>query len=72
MNARRLRRYVDDLLRVAAAAVAGGALVAFLLSRTTGLFGFFERGWEPSPYAAISVAAELLAVAVSTTSADRR
>ncbi|HWF70874.1 MAG TPA: hypothetical protein VG187_15180 [Mycobacterium sp.] len=49
-------------LRWAAAMLAGGALVAFALSRTVGLFGFFERGWEPSPHAAISVVAELLTV----------
>ncbi|HWF68767.1 MAG TPA: hypothetical protein VG187_04250, partial [Mycobacterium sp.] len=42
-------------LRWAAAMLAGGALVAFALSRTVGLFGFSERGWEPSPHAAISV-----------------
>jgi hypothetical protein len=46
----------------AAAAVAGGSLVAFGLSRTIGLFGFAERGWEPSPHAAISVSAEALTV----------
>lgn len=49
-------------LRWVAAAVAGGALLAFLLSRTTGLLGFSERGWEPSPYAAVSAVAELLTV----------
>jgi hypothetical protein len=49
-------------LQWAAAAVAGGALVAFALSRTVGLFGFSETGWQPSPHAAISVLAELLAV----------
>jgi hypothetical protein len=49
-------------LRWAAAAVAGGSLVAFALSRTVGLLGFAERGWEPSPYAAISVGAEVLTV----------
>ncbi|BBY68847.1 hypothetical protein MPRI_10340 [Mycobacterium paraintracellulare] len=32
----------------------------FALSRTVGLFGFSERGWDPSPYAAISVAAEVV------------
>jgi hypothetical protein len=42
--------------------VAGGALVAFVLSRTVGLFGFSERGWQPSPHAAVSVVAELLTV----------
>ena len=49
-------------LQWAAAAVAGGSLVAFVLSRTVGLFGFLERGWDPSPHAAITVAAEVLCV----------
>ena len=49
-------------LQWAAAALAGGALAAFALSRTVGLFGFSETGWQPSPHAAISVAAELLTV----------
>ena len=51
-------------LQWAAAALAGGALVAFVLSRTVGLFGFSETGWEPSPHAAISVIAEVLTVAL--------
>jgi hypothetical protein len=49
-------------LRWVAAAVAGGSLVAFILSRTVGLFGFSERGWDPSPHAAITVGAEVLTV----------
>jgi hypothetical protein len=49
-------------LRWAAAMLAGGSLVAFALSRTVGLFGFSEHGWEPSPHAAISVVAEVLTV----------
>ena len=49
-------------LQWAAAAMAGGSLVAFVLSRTVGLFGFSERGWEPSPHAAIAVGAEVLCV----------
>jgi len=49
-------------LRWAAAGLAGGSLVAFALSRTVGLFGFSERGWDPSPHAAISVGAEVLTV----------
>ena len=49
-------------LRWVAAAVAGGSLVAFILSRTVGLFGFSERGWDPSPHAAIAVGAEVLTV----------
>ena len=51
-------------LRWAAAAVAGGSLVAFSLSRTVGLLGFSERGFEPSPHAAITVLAEVLTVAL--------
>lgn len=49
-------------LQWVAAVVAGGSLVAFALSRTVGLFGFSERGWQPSPQAAVSVVAELLTV----------
>jgi hypothetical protein len=49
-------------LRWAAAAMAGGSLVAFALSRTVGIFGFSEIGWEPAPHAAISVGAEVLTV----------
>lgn len=44
------------------AATAGGSLVAFVLSRTVGVFGFSERGWDPSPYAAVSVGAEAVTV----------
>ncbi|OBI99259.1 hypothetical protein [Mycobacterium sp. 1465703.0] len=53
-------------LRWAAAALAAGSLVAFAASRTIGLFGFSERGWDPKPYAAVSVGAELLTVALWT------
>jgi hypothetical protein len=49
-------------LRWVAAAVSGGSLVAYTLSRTVGIFGFSEIGWQPSPHAAISVAAEVLTV----------
>ncbi|MFI6046890.1 hypothetical protein ACIA8C_35090 [Nocardia sp. NPDC051321] len=49
-------------LRVAAGGLAVGALGAFVLSRTTGLFGFSEIGWEPSPQAALSVGAEIVTV----------
>ena len=46
----------------AGAATAGGSLVAFALSRTVGVFGFSEQGWDPSPYAAVSVGAEAMTV----------
>lgn len=51
-------------LRWAAAAIAGGSLVAFVASRTVRIFGFSETGWEPTPYAALSVGAEVLTVVV--------
>ena len=44
------------------AMLAGGSVVAFLLSRTVGLFGFSERGWQPSPHAVVDLVAELLIV----------
>jgi hypothetical protein len=49
-------------LQWAGAAVSGGTLGASALSRTVGLVGFSETGWEPTPHAAISVAAEVLVV----------
>ena len=49
-------------LQWAAAMLAGGSLVAFGLSRTVGLFGFSEHGWQPSPHAVLSLVAELLTV----------
>ncbi len=43
-----------------AAVLSVGALIAFALSRTVGLFGFTERGWQPSPEAALAVIVEVL------------
>ena len=51
-----------EWFRWAGALLSVGTLIAFALSRTTGLFGFSERGWEPSPQAAVSVIAEALTV----------
>lgn len=48
----------------AGAAVAGASLAAFVASRTVGLLGFSEHGWEPAPHAALSVAAEAGTVAL--------
>jgi hypothetical protein len=45
--------------RLGAAALAGGALVGFVLSRTVGVFGFIERGFNPAPEALFSVLAEV-------------
>lgn len=51
-----------DWLCWLSAAVAGGSLVAFVASRSVGLAGFSEHGWNPAPHAAISVGAEVLTV----------
>ncbi|WP_122495072.1 hypothetical protein [Mycobacterium attenuatum] len=48
----------------AAAVLAGGSLAAFALSRTVGIFGFSERGWDPAPHAGLTVGAELVTVAL--------
>ncbi|WP_033263217.1 hypothetical protein [Amycolatopsis vancoresmycina] len=65
------------LLRLAGAALAAGALAGFALSRTTGLFGFSERGFQPAPQALLSVLAEgavlvLVAVVLYRARAARR
>jgi hypothetical protein len=55
-------------LQLVAATGAAGSLVAFALSRTVGLFGFIETGWQPAPYAVITVVVEVLTlVLVGTT-----
>lgn len=45
-----------------AGVAACGSLVAFALSRTVGLLGFVEHGWEPAPQAVVSVVVEVLTV----------
>jgi len=59
-------------LRLVAAAGAAASLVAFALSRTVGLFGFTETGWQPAPYAMISVIAEIVTVVLVAATAVRR
>jgi hypothetical protein len=51
-----------DWMSWAGAALSVGTLIAFALSRTVGLFGFTERGLQPAPQAAISLATEVLTV----------
>ena len=41
---------------------AAGSLIAFALSRTIGLFGFIETGWQPFPYTVVSLCAEALTI----------
>jgi len=48
-------------LRLGALLVSIGALGAFAMSRTVGVMGFIERGWE-APHGPISVAAEAVTV----------
>ncbi|MFB7668678.1 DUF6529 family protein [Kitasatospora sp. NPDC056138] len=52
------------LLRIAAAAIAIGALAGFAASRTVGLFGFSEHGLQPAPQAVFSLIAEALALLI--------
>ena len=59
-------------MQLVAAIGAAGSLVAFALSRTAGLFGFTETGWQPSPYAAITVVAEVLTLLLVVTTALRQ
>ena len=59
-------------LRAAAFALSLGAVVAFVLSRTVGLLGFVEYGWQPAPHAVLSVAAEALTVLLCAWSLRRR
>jgi hypothetical protein len=59
-------------LRLAAAIGAAGSLLAFALSRTAGLFGFTETGWQPAPYAMISVVAEAVTILLVAAAALRR
>ena len=47
------------LLQLAAAGLAAGSLAGFVLSRTTGLFGFSETGFQPAPQALLSVLSEV-------------
>jgi hypothetical protein len=59
-------------VQLVAAIGAAGSLVAFALSRTVGLLGFIETGWQPAPYAAITVVAELLTLLLAGTMALRQ
>jgi hypothetical protein len=51
-----------DWLVWTAGVLSVGALGAFALSRTVGIGGFVERGWEPAPHAVLSVVAEVVTV----------
>jgi hypothetical protein len=59
-------------LQLVAVIGAAGSLAAFALSRTVGLFGFIETGWQPAPYAVITVVAEVLTLLLVGTTALRQ
>ncbi|MCV7217490.1 hypothetical protein H7J51_19620 [Mycobacterium crocinum] len=58
-------------LRAVALVGGVGSLGAFALSRTVGLQGFLEHGWQPAPHALISVLAEVITVVLSAWSLFR-
>lgn len=65
----------EKIVQLAGIAVAGGTLVAFTLTRATdkGVFGFTEKGMNPSPEALIALVAEIAAIVLllATLIADR-
>jgi hypothetical protein len=54
----------SPVLRLGAVGLAGGALAGFAASRTVGVFGFSETGFDPAPQALLSVLAEVAVVAL--------
>jgi hypothetical protein len=59
------------ILLLGAAGVAVGALVGFWASRTIGVFGFTEHGFQPAPQSLISVIAELFVLVLLVPAALR-
>jgi plastocyanin len=59
-----LRR--DAIIRLIGIALAAGTLIAFFMSRNLdkGIFGFTEKGWQPSPQATIAFVAEVVTIVV--------
>lgn len=58
-------------LRAAAAVLSAASLAGFVLSRTSGLFGFTETGWQPVPQAMVAVVAEIVTLVVCLVSLYR-
>ncbi len=55
------------VVRLAAAGLAAGALAGFIASRTIGVFGFVEYGFQPAPQALISILVEAAALGLLAT-----
>ena len=62
---------VPALIQLVAAGAALGALAGFAASRTVGVFGFTERGFQPAPQALLSVLAEVATVLLLVLAASR-
>jgi hypothetical protein len=62
---------VPALIQLAGAGAALGALGGFAASRTIGVFGFTERGFQPSPQSLLSVLAEVATVLLLVAAAAR-
>jgi len=60
------------VLQILAAGLCLSGLGGFTLSRTVGLFGFTERGWQPSPQAPLSVVAWVAALVLLLVPAIRQ
>jgi hypothetical protein len=60
------------LIQLAAAGAALGALGGFAASRTVGVFGFTEHGFQPAPQALLSVLAEVVTVLLLALAVARR
>jgi hypothetical protein len=60
------------VLQLAAAGLCAGSLVGFGLSRTVGVFGFVERGFDPRPQALLSLLTEVAVLALLAWSPARR
>jgi hypothetical protein len=59
------------VIQLAAAGAALGALGGFAASRTVGVFGFTERGFQPAPQALLSVLAEVATLLLLSLAAAR-
>jgi len=60
------------VLRLGAVGLAAGALIGFVLSRTVGVFGFIEKGFDPAPQALLSLLTELAVLGLLAWAAARR
>jgi hypothetical protein len=60
------------VLRLGAVGLSAGALIGFVLSRTVGVFGFIEKGFDPAPQALLSLLTELAVLGLLAWAPARR